>query len=334
MNKSTPSSAYQTVQVSAPARLHMGFIDLSGDLGRNFGSVGMALESLQTSVTVSRAQTLEISGQNELRFESQVDHFLKVLNVPRYFRIHMDSMIPAHAGLGSGTQLALAVGMALAKFWGLDLDVRDIARLSGRGARSGIGIAAFERGGFIVDGGRGPETVTPPLLSRLPVPDHWRWLLIFDRHCQGLSGTQESQAFQGLPAFSVEAAARLCHKLLISGLPALAEADAEVFSRVIADIQVANGEYFASAQGGRYTSRRVAEALQWLERQGLVGLGQSSWGPTGFCLIPEADRAEVVLSRIQREFCHDEGLAFQLVAARNTGAMIVCDEFETRRLIS
>jgi predicted sugar kinase len=30
------------ITVIAPARLHMGFIDLSGSLGRHFGSIGVA----------------------------------------------------------------------------------------------------------------------------------------------------------------------------------------------------------------------------------------------------------------------------------------------------
>ena len=324
MDKQTPSPAFQSVKVIAPARLHMGFMDLSGELGRSFGSIGMALESIQTTVTVSRARALEVSGQSEPRLEAQIAHFLKVLDLPSQSRIHVDSVIPSHAGLGSGTQLALAVGMALAKFWGLNLSVREIARLSGRGARSGIGIAAFEQGGFIVDGGRGADTVTPPLLSRIAVPSHWRWLLIFDRRAQGLSGVQETQAFKQLPAFPVSVATGLCHKLLIRGLPALAEANAENFAQVIAEIQRANGEYFASAQGGRYTSQRVAQALLWLENEGFVGLGQSSWGPTGFCLIPDPAKAEFVLSRIQQEFRRFEALRFQLVAARNSGAGIEC----------
>ncbi|MDP3904770.1 MAG: GHMP kinase, partial [Methylococcaceae bacterium] len=39
---------YSKVSVTAPASLHMGFIDLSGSLGRHFGSIGVALNEINT----------------------------------------------------------------------------------------------------------------------------------------------------------------------------------------------------------------------------------------------------------------------------------------------
>jgi predicted sugar kinase len=54
-----------------------------------------------------------------------------------------------------------------------------------RGARSGIGIATFEQGGLVVDGGRGKQTLTPPVISRMTVPDDWRFILVFDQRGQG-----------------------------------------------------------------------------------------------------------------------------------------------------
>ena len=62
--------------------------------------------------------------------------------------------IPAHVGLGSGTQLGLAVGAALARLAGLQLSTDEIALAVGRGLHSGIGIATFQHGGFVLDGGR------------------------------------------------------------------------------------------------------------------------------------------------------------------------------------
>jgi len=46
-----------TLRISAPARLHLGLIDLRGDLGRRFGSLGVALAAPRLVLT-ARAATL------------------------------------------------------------------------------------------------------------------------------------------------------------------------------------------------------------------------------------------------------------------------------------
>jgi beta-ribofuranosylaminobenzene 5'-phosphate synthase len=46
------------VRVVAPARLHLGFLDLHGGLGRKFGSLGVTLDEPRTALTVRRAETL------------------------------------------------------------------------------------------------------------------------------------------------------------------------------------------------------------------------------------------------------------------------------------
>jgi beta-ribofuranosylaminobenzene 5'-phosphate synthase len=55
------------LQVRAPARLHMGFMDLDGSLGRRFGSVGLTLEGFSTVVEIRPSDTLEVSGHDSER---------------------------------------------------------------------------------------------------------------------------------------------------------------------------------------------------------------------------------------------------------------------------
>ncbi|TJV01967.1 MAG: GHMP kinase, partial [Mesorhizobium sp.] len=37
-----------SVTIQVPARLHLGFLDLNGDTGRRFGSVGLPLSEPET----------------------------------------------------------------------------------------------------------------------------------------------------------------------------------------------------------------------------------------------------------------------------------------------
>ena len=314
---------YEKVTIIASARLHMGFIDLSGALGRHFGSIGVALNDINTHLTISAASELSAIGLCTERALKTTRQLCRTLEIPETLQISMASAIPEHIGLGSGTQMSLAIGMALNSFYGLGLNVRDIARITDRGARSGIGIGVFEHGGLVLDGGRGAHTVTPPLLSQMQVPGDWRFILVFDRRGQGLHGEQEVSAFKQLPPFPRSEAERLGYLLLMQALPALAEQDLPKFGEVITELQSAVGQHFAPVQGGIFTSPEVAEAMEWLQQQGAVAIGQTSWGPTGFCAVDKPSRGEELLEGLQKQFT-SEYLSFRLASVRNRGAEIIC----------
>ena len=161
------------VRIRAPARLHLGFLDMEGGLGRRFGSLGVTLEELWTELLVSPAQAFAVTGAAEAeRARAMLERLAAAWDLPP-LHVAIQRTIPTHAGLGSGTQLALALGVAAARAAGIDRSAREVALLLERGARSGIGIGAFEQGGFLVDGGRGADGLPPPLIARLrPSPEY------------------------------------------------------------------------------------------------------------------------------------------------------------------
>ncbi len=305
----------------------MGFFDLSGSLGRHFGSIGIALNEISTRLLVTRADSCTITGPSSPRAKQCLIQLCHALNVSDHLNITIEAAIPEHVGLGSGTQMSLAIGSALNAIYGLGLSVRDIAAVTERGLRSGIGIGIFEQGGLVVDGGRGEKTITPPVLVHLNIPEDWRFILVFDKRGQGLHGLQEIQAFNQLPPFPQQEAARLCYLLLMQGLPAVAEDDLPRFGDVITQLQRSVGEHFASAQGGVFTSPEVTAAMQWLGEQGAVAIGQTSWGPTGFCAVANPETAETLIRELQQHFeaqksAHVNKLSFVIASARNSGGYV------------
>ena len=314
------SGKVRSVTVTAPARLHLGFLDLHGGLGRQFGSVGVAVEGFHTRLRVSGAETTSVAGAEERnRTLVILGRLAETWPLPPV-RVEILETIPAHSGLGSGTQLGLALGVAVARLLGRGEDARAVAKRLERGARSGIGLGAFLTGGFLVDGGRGPGDEPPPIISRLVFPATWRLLLILDENGRGLSGEAERTAFRHLPPFPSAAAADLCRLTLMRLLPAIAEADLAAAGLAIGELQRVVGDYFAPAQGARFTSPTVAELLGWIEDQGFVGVGQSSWGPTGFALLPDEATAQRLRQEIESRA--GSGLRLVVVAGRNRGAEI------------
>jgi beta-RFAP synthase len=199
---------------------------------------------------------------------------------------------------------------------------RSLAPLVERGARSGIGIGAFDAGGFLIDGGKGPGDAPAPVVARVPFPPGWRIVLILDRARRGLSGPREAAAFRELPPFPAELAGHLCRLALMRLLPGLAEADLDAVGSSIGEIQDRIGDHFAPAQGGRYSSPRVAEILQWLRDSGFAGTGQSSWGPTGFAIVGGEEPARALADEMRRRFGGDGDLTFRVCRGRNRGAEI------------
>ena len=320
MNRS-PSPA--SVTVTVPARLHLGFLDLNGGLGRRFGSIGLAINGLKTSITFNAASQLRVTGPENERVRGYLRAMQRALDIETTCHVRIDEVVPAHAGLGSGTQIALAVAAGVRRFHGLPLDVRGDAIRLERGARSGVGIGLFDHGGLVVDGGRGPLTTAAPVVSRMPFPEQWRILVVLDPHRQGVHGPDEREVFSKLAPSSDGQAAHLCRLVLMKALPALAECDIAGFGSAIKEMQELLGDYFAAIQGGsRFSSPDVAAALAALEDEGAYGIGQSSWGPTGFAFAPSAEEANRLVESIYRQpRCRD--LDIRTVTGLNRGAHIV-----------
>ncbi|WP_371734211.1 beta-ribofuranosylaminobenzene 5'-phosphate synthase family protein, partial [Acidisphaera sp. S103] len=270
------------VTVTCTARLHLGFFDLDGGLGRRFGSIGLSLDQPVTRLTVRRSDITQVHGPEHDRVTRYLAQMCSHLGLTSHHAVEIEQAMPPHAGLGSGTQLALAVAAAVRRLHGRPDDPRGDATHLGRGARSGIGIGLFSQGGLVIDGGRGTQPGPPPLLARAALPEAWRVLLVLDRHSEGLSGPQERAAFDSLDPMDPAISGAICRLVLMQALPALAEHDLPGFGSAITAIQAHVGDYFAPSQGGRFTSPGVGAALRLLADAGATGVGQSSWGPTGF----------------------------------------------------
>lgn len=315
------SDAFDAVEVLAPARLHLGFLDLDGSIGRRFGSIGLTIDGIATRLTVARGAAHKIAEPSD-RTSRLLASVADRLGVTDEVQVTVHEAIPEHVGLGSGTQLGLAVAAGLATLTGRPVAGRGLALLVERGARSGIGIGAFERGGFLVDGGKARDDTPAPIVARAEFPASWRLVLIFDKTRQGLSGSAERAAFQALPPFAGEMAAHLCHLTLLRLLPGLAEADFAAVTDSIGEINARVGDHFASVQGGRYASALVASALAWLRAAGFKGIGQSSWGPTGFAIVANDEQGRALQGQLEARFGGSDGLSFSICAGRNRGADI------------
>ena len=314
-------NSVERVSVRTGARLHLGFLDLAGDLGRRFGSFGLAIDGFETRIDMRRAAAFSASGSEQPRVERLMRRLSE--RDPAGFEIAVDvaTAIPAHAGLGSGTQLALGLALAFRRLHGLAPDTAADAAALLRGARSGLGVALFDDGGFMLDAGRGPATELPPVVSRLSFPEGWRVLLLIDPDRDGAHGEAERAAFAALPPFPATTAAEICRRALMQVLPGVAEADFAAFGDGVSAIQRRLGDHFAPAQGGgRFTSARVGEVAAALEQAGALGIGQSSWGPTGFAFARDPDEAAHLLTLAHK--AARGKIQAQIHAARAHGAEV------------
>jgi predicted sugar kinase len=68
-------------------------------------------------------------------------------------------------------------------------------------------------------------------------------------------------------------------------------------------------------------SAGVSDALEWLRGQGVTGLGQSSWGPTGFAFAASEAEGEALLRGVRARLKRGD-LSFELAQGRNEGANV------------
>ena len=294
---------------------------------RQFGGIGLMIDSPRIELTAEPAASWITEGPLAARVERIIAELCErsvesgiTLNSAR---ICVKSAPEEHIGLGVGTQLSLAVARVVLKLAGVgDVPPSELARLTGRGGRSGVGLHGFHHGGLIVDGGRKNDADIPPLLARMHFPDDWSILIVQSAGSGGLHGFDESQAFAKLPPISRSAGDSLCRLVLLEILPAVLEHDLNAFGAALGELQERVGAAFSPAQGGIYATPHASEIVSELKNLGFSGAGQSSWGPTLYA-FSEQPRAEIDLlaEDLRKRFALARSSVF-CTAAANQGATV------------
>jgi beta-ribofuranosylaminobenzene 5'-phosphate synthase len=289
-----------TIRVEAAARLHMGMLDAAGDGPRRFGGLGVAVSRPAVVVEVSPSDELTAEGPDAERALAVAQRCLDATGGVSGARVRVLEAIPAHAGLGSGTKLALAVTAALSALAGRQPDPAELARTAGRGARSAVGLWTFALGGFVVEGGRRRGVDEPaPLLTRHAMPEEWRCVLVIPAAEPGLSGEPEEAAFGDLRS-DPERSAAIAQLVLTALLPALVEHDLAEFGAALSRIQRLVGDAFAPVQGGTFHPQ-AAPVVDALLRLGAAGAGQSSWGPAVYGLVGSEQEGREIVRGLEAE---------------------------------
>jgi beta-ribofuranosylaminobenzene 5'-phosphate synthase len=286
----TDASDRGTIFVETAARLHFGVLDLRGALGRWFGGIGAASPEPTLLVSAVRAPALAVDGVDAERADAFARAFLVHHRLDGGARVTVHRALPAHAGLGSGTQLALAVARALAEIHGVAADAPALARAVGRAQRSAIGTWTFAGGGLVVEGGRrADDDAVGPLIARLPFPPSWRCVVAVPRRAPAISGADETEALAKLPPPPDREVEQIAHLVLMALLPAVADADLAMFGRALTAIQAMTGRWFAPVQGGAFAPGPGEELVRRMAERGAAGVGQSSWGPAVYGIVDGAD---------------------------------------------
>jgi len=317
-------------RVTVGGRIHFGFQNLSLAHDRLYGGVGVGLSEPRLVLSAERDSEVHCDWPGG---QSYVNRVVDLLEVPGA-DVTVERRLPRHVGFGSGTRLALASLVAVARAYDRDISVRALAPDIGRGGRSGVGVATFETGGFVVDAGHPTELftsepptagdwTTPPVIARHDVPAAWRFLLVTPETERGLSGEPEDAGIRSVveradPGIADDIALVVTRQLL----PAIATGDHETFGRAVARLSRLNGAWYADEQGGVYRppAGRLIDALDSIP--GVTGAGQSSWGPTVYG-ITHAETAGTA-ERMASDALDDLGLdgTVRVVEAATHGAVV------------
>ncbi len=258
------------IYVSAPSRIHITLISMT-DERRIDGGVGFAINYPRTLVRARYGDCEELLG---------VKACVDVIERP-----------PRHMGFGSGTQLALARAKAVAELYGMDLSVRELAAITGRGGTSGIGVAVFERGGFVLDAGHKWEEkgsflpssaspATPPkVILQRPMPK-WGIILVFPRGEGRFFGEREVEVFKKLP-LKKEEVEKLSYIILMKLLPSLIDDDPYAFGEAINEIQNVGFKRIEN----EIQPKEVRDAMRYVKEK-LGNAGLSSMGHLIYSVVP------------------------------------------------
>ena len=315
------------VFVKTPSRLHFCLIDMNGDLGRVDGSLGISIDKPNVELETWLSDETRVYGRQSLYIEKLAKSFLSYIKSDEKISVNIKNLIPSHVGFGSETQLSLAVAASIARLLKLNLSTYELAQIMGRGGTSGIGVAAFDKGGFILDGGHSfgnnyqkkdflPSNASraPParVLVRYDFPEDWIFILVIPNMEKGMFGQKETEIFKKLCPIPADEVAAISRIILMKLLPSVLEKDIQIFGSGLTDLQNIGFAKAARDLMHPVTKRCIKVFLE----NGAYGAGQSSFGPTAYGLFDQDSNVERVMPVI-RDLLNKSGGGEVLCAGPN-----------------
>jgi len=315
------------IKVVSPSRLHLTLIDLNAEIGRVDGGAGITLESPGLELSATEADSVEVFGDSFLASKMR-KAAEALLPAGKGIRIHIEEYLPDHVGLGSGTQAALSAAAAVNNIYGLGKSVRELAVAVGRGGTSGIGVAAFESGGFILDGGHkfkdkrafspsAASHVPPgPVLFRRDFPD-WPIVLVIP-DAKGAYDAKEVDLFKKFCPIPLVEVQEISHVILMQMLPALIEEDLESFGKAINHFQTVGFK----RREVELQTKPVLDIMNYMQDNGASGSGISSFGPVVYGIVSSVEEGKRLQKETQKMLDESLGGRVLLTKAKNRGADI------------
>jgi beta-ribofuranosylaminobenzene 5'-phosphate synthase len=313
----------QKVTVSAPAHLHAGNFDLTGDLGRLYGTVGFAVD-LPLEVEVSKAKGIGAEDKSAYKFTKRfVDKF-----VLEGAEVNIKREIPKFVGVGFHTTLALSIGVGLSKLYDLNLSVEDVSLIMGRGTVTALGVYAFKTGGFIVEGGfkvdRRTEMV-PPLIFQGAVPENWFFVIAIPNESRRKIAEMresEDEILGNLKVMPKELSDELSRLVLVKLMPAFVEKDLKSFGEALTAFNQKLGKFWRDYQEGTYCNQVVEEGVKIMLSKGSLAC-QTSWGPTFYSIVKGKRAAENLAEELKQYLYKNGGGEVFVTHANNQGASVL-----------
>lgn len=315
------------ISIKSPSRLHLTLIDMNASLGRVDGGAGITLSSPNIMIRAKRSHTIDVVGESTLR-ERIVKAVEKLLPEGEGIHIQLTEEMPSHVGFGSGTQAALSAAAAVNELYGLGMSVRELATAVGRGGTSGIGVASFEMGGFIVDGGHrfdekgsfspssASKAAPAPVLFRHDFPD-WNIVLALPES-PGAHDAREVDIFQKECPIPINEVQELSHLMLMKMMPAIMEQDIEAFGYCINHIQ----NIGFKKREVQLQHKVVRDVMSLMQDNGAYGAGMSSFGPAVYGIIDNKEDASYLQEDVQELLDRTIGGRVIITKANNAGAEI------------
>ncbi|MCW4010498.1 MAG: GHMP kinase [Candidatus Bathyarchaeota archaeon] len=311
------------ITVSAPAHLHTGNFDMTGDLGRLYGTVGFAID---------RPLEVEVTKANEIIAEDEAaqlftKRFVDAFNLAGA-EVKVKRSIPKFVGVGYHTTLALSIGTALSRLYDLGLTTEKIALTMQRGAITSLGVHAFKVGGFIVEGGfrmDQREKMIPPLIFQCPVPENWFFVVAIAKEpTQKIVDMRkdEDQILRNLNLMPKETSDKLSRIVLVKIIPSIIEQDLKSFGEGLTAFNSELGKFWNKYQCGRtYCHPIVEEGVKIMLRSSTCAC-QTSWGPTFYGIVEGKNKAETLTKELSAFIDKNGGGEVFYTKAANAGAYI------------